>query len=226
MQKFNLFPDTTKFPIILITVLTVVFFSCNNKPEEITYQQSIPNSDFENWEELSGVWEPSEWNTSNFNLYDIVSFTTVTKDSENAYSGNFCPRLETKSQLVSGETVKVVGLLTLGIFDINIATKEAVVYGGMPTQSKPVALEGYYKYSAVGIDSCFIDISLFTNQQDTVAKGRFSSSSKSEWTLFNIPLKYKSGNDPDNMNIIILSSDTSIFEAGSTLWVDKLSLKY
>lgn len=210
---------------VVILLLIVINYSCDNKTDEPTTQLVIPNGDFEEWALKSELLEPVDWNTSNFNLYNIVSFNTVTKDSLNAYSGKYCPRLETKSQIVNGETVKVAGLITLGVFDVNIETRQAVVFGGIGIESKPTSLEGYFKYSAVGVDSCFIDIAL-TKQEDTVANARFSSSSTPDWTSFNIPIKYRSEETPDSINIVILSSDTSIFEAGSTLWIDNLTLNY
>ncbi len=92
-------------------------------------------------------------------------------------------------------------------------------------------MTGSYKYNGVGIDSCFIDVSLtkfntLNKNQDTIANGRFSSGSTTDWSSFNIPLKYYREDSPDSLNVVILSSDTSIFEAGSTLWIDNLSFKY
>lgn len=217
---------TLKISVFTLVISIGLLLRCNNKESPITPKENIPNSGFENWTTEDNFVNPTDWHTSNFSLYNIVTFNTVSKDSTDPFSGKFCARLETKSQLINGEIVKVAGLITLGTFDINIASREAIVYGGIPINSKPIGLEGYYKYNSVGGDSCFIDITLSTQSKDTIADGRFSSSGKSDWTLFNIPLTYRSEITPQNINIIVLSSDTSIFEPGSTLWVDDLKLKY
>jgi hypothetical protein len=219
--------------ICLLFITGVVCFSCNNDKteDEIVPQNEILNPDFEVWEEVNGFDKPKYWNTSNFSLYGIVTFNTVTKENLSALEGAFCPKLVTKSQIIDNSEVKVAGLLTLGNFDINIESRQAVVNGGIPFVSRPVSLEGYYKYAGVGIDSCFIDFALTKFKasdlsRDTVASARFSSASIDNWTSFSLPIRYSSNETPDSMNIIILSSDTSIFENGSTLWIDNLSLKY
>ena len=211
--------------------MSLLYSSC--KPDEKIQEPHnyIPNSNSELWVEETDFENPQNWSTSNFSLYGVVTFNTVDKLTDDVYSGSFCPKLETKSQFVNNSEVKVVGLLTLGSFDVNLATRQAHITGGIPFISKPLGLEGYYKYTAANIDSCFVDIALtkFNSQlsvQDTVAHGRFSSSSVTSWTHFDLPIKYFSDETPDSMNIVILSSDTSIFEAGSTLWIDNLSLKY
>ncbi|MBN2758314.1 MAG: PCMD domain-containing protein [Bacteroidales bacterium] len=217
---------------ILPVFIAITCFSCNNnETEEAKPQEALPNSDFETWQADDSFEKPENWSTSNFSLYGIVTFNTVVKDNLTPYEGEYCPKLETKSQIIDNQEVKMTGLITLGRFDVNIATRQAQVTGGIPFISKPASLEGYYKYIAVGIDSCFVDIALtkFNSQllkRDTIASGRFSSSSVSDWTSFDLPIKYFINDTPDSMNIIVLSSDTSIFESGSTLWIDKLSLKY
>lgn len=215
---------------LLLLLLSIIYFSCNNE-ENIKPKENLPNSDFEVWEADGNFEKPENWNTSNFSLYNIVSFNTVIKVQNNSYSGEHSAKLETKSQIIDNNLVKIVGLITLGQFDINISTRKAKVFGGVPFSCKPANLEGYFKYSAVGIDSCFFDIALtkFDTEflkRDTIASGRFSSSTVLEWTHFELPIKYFSNIEPDSMNIVILSSDTTIFESGSTLWVDNLSLKY
>jgi len=215
---------------IIVILFGFTYYSCKNDNVEPEPQDTIPNSDFENWIDDYSFEKPEHWSTSNFSLYNIVTFNTVTKDSI-SYEGQYCPKLETKSQVISNELVKTAGLITLGSFDVNIATRQAQISGGIPFVSKPKSLEGYLKYTAIGSDKCFVDIVLtkFNTEllkQDTIASARFSSGSVSEWTHFDLPIKYFFNDAPDSMNIVILSSDTSIFEAGSTLWIDNLSLKY
>jgi len=212
-------------------IIFLFFLSCNKPSENPIPINVIPNADFENWGTLYDFDKPESWGTSNFSLYSVVTFNTVTKDGIEKFSGNFCPRLETISQIVGDTEAKVVGLITLGKFEINIATRKASVSGGLPFISKPVGLAGYFKYNGVGMDKCFIDIAItkfnsLSKKQDTIGSGQFSSGSITDWTSFNIPIKYHLNETPDSINIVILSSDTSIFKAGSTMWIDNLSLKY
>ncbi len=218
--------------LILGIFIFLIFLSCNKTDEKPAIPVSvIPNGDFENWETLFDLDKPVGWGTSNFSLYGVVTFNTVSKDGIDKHSGNFSTRLETASQIVNDQEVKIVGLITLGNFDVDISTKKAKISGGLPFISKPAELNGYYKYNAVGFDSCFFDIAITkfntsSMKQDTIGHGKFSSGSVSSWTSFNVPVKYYLNEIPDSMNIVILSSDTSIFNAGSTLWVDDLLLKY
>lgn len=217
------------FIFLILGSLTNSF--CKKSESNQNPQNTIPNSDFETWIEDDSFEKPQDWNTSNFSLYGVVTFNTVEKITDNLQSGDFCSKLTTQSQLINNNEVKVAGLITLGNFDVNLASRRARISGGIPFISKPIGLDGYYKYTAANIDSCFVDITLtkFNTQrsvQDTIAHARFSSSSVSNWTHFDLPIKYFSNETPDSMNIVILSSDTSIFEAGSTLWIDNLSLKY
>lgn len=218
---------------IIILILTIlVCNSCKDKNDDIKLKKDIiPNAQLETWVQDNLYEKPESWNTSNFSLYGIINLNPVNKDSSAPYEGKYCAKLSTEGTIIDNQPVKIIGLITLGSFDVNISTKQAKVSGGIPFKSKPLALEGYYKYEGVGIDSCFVVIAITkfnkqTLKQDTVAYGLFSSSSVSTWTHFSLPINYFSKEQPDSMNIIILSSDTSIFEQGSTMWVDNLSLKY
>lgn len=185
--------------------------------------QNLPNYGFEEWESD----EPVGWGSSNFSVISVISFETVTKETTDPYSGNSCIKLETIEKNASGDDVKIAGLITLGTFDVNIATREAIVSGGVPMANKPNIFSGYYKYSPVGIDSCIMSIFLTRyivaeKRRDTIGIGVFTSGEQSTWKKFEAPINYTSSEAPDTMNIIIISSDTSIFEPGSTLFLDNL----
>ncbi len=76
-----------KLLTLAIIVLTIILTACDNKDEEITSQLVIPNSDFENWEIENDFDKIVDWQSSNFSLYSIVTFNTVSKDSINNYEG-------------------------------------------------------------------------------------------------------------------------------------------
>jgi len=193
----------------------------------LSFSQDLPNYDFENWEESKSFNNPLDWGTSNFSVYSVYKFNTVTQETSDVYSGSSSIKLETIEKNVAGETVKVAGVLTLGIFDIDLSTRSAVIKSGILYYNRPSVFKGYYKYSTPGIDSCTMAIYLTRyntdlSNRDTIGVGVFTSGTQTEWTEFNAPIEYNSSVGPDSMNIIIISSDTSIFETGSTLLVDKL----
>lgn len=210
--------------VLLLTFIFLCIFS-----QQQIHAQNLPNYDFENWASDGTFFNPVSWGTSNFSAMSIISFNTVFQETSDLYSGNSCAKLVTVEQNIGGDIVKVAGLITLGYFDVNFATRKAVVKGGIPCTSRPGLFSGYYKYSSSGIDSCIMSIYLtkyntISNRADTLGLGIYSSSNQSEWTYFEAPVNYSSSENPDTMNIVILSSDTSLFVAGSTLYIDQLAI--
>ncbi|MBU8892720.1 MAG: PCMD domain-containing protein [Bacteroidales bacterium] len=204
--------------IFLIIFLFYTLFS---------FSQNLPNYDFEEWEESKSFNNPIDWGTSNYSVWGIYNFNTVIQEELDTYSGNSSIKLETIEKNIAGEYVKIAGVITLGIFDVNLSTRKAEIKGGIPFTNRPSILSGYYKYSTSGLDSCIMSIFLTkhntsTKNRDTLGIGVFTSNKQDEWSIFEAPVKYSSTETPDSMNIIILSSDTSIFDTGSTLFLDKL----
>jgi len=209
----------------IILAFTILSFFSSQK----LISQNLPNYDLENWTSDGTFNNPVSWGTSNYSAWSIINFNTVIQETTDAYSGISCAKLVTVSRYADGDNAKIAGLITLGQFDVNIATRKAVVTGGVPCSVKPGLLSGYYKYSTPGIDSCIMSI-YFTkfnsqlNRADTIGSGIFTSGTTTEWTYFEAPVSYSSSENPDTMNIIILSSDTSLFVEGSTLYIDKLAI--
>jgi hypothetical protein len=209
---------------VSIAVIILSFLSFKN-----TYAQNLPNYDFENWVSDGTFNNPVSWGTSNFSVFSIITFNTVFRDTTNSFSGNTCAKLVTVEKSAAGNMVKVLGLITLGYFDVNLSTRKAIVKGGIPFNGRPTKLSGYYQYSTQGVDSCLMSIYLTkhntaANKTDTLGTGIFKSGQKNEWTYFEAPVHYVSESAPDTMNIIIISSDTSLFVPGSTLLIDKLAI--
>lgn len=216
-----------------ITFLFIVALSFAVISQSFAQVDSIPNPDFENWESADIGEKPIAWDVSNIDYSPLATWETITKDATDPYSGIYCVRLETvmENVFLLGD-VTLPGIITLGEFIIDIATQTASVIGGIPFTARPTMLKGYYKYSPAGIDSCLIAIGLskwntVNNERDTIGYGYFNSKNTvTGWTLFEIPIGYVLPDDPDSMNIIIMSSDTSILAIGSTLWIDSLSFDF
>ncbi len=210
-----------------ITFLFIIALCFGAISQSFAQVDSIPNFDFENWEAADVGEKPIAWDVSNIDLV-LGTVTTVTKDPA-AFSGNFCARLETIEEDIPFVGIVVApGIITLGEFVIDLVAMTGNVIGGIPFTARPTMLKGYYKYSPAGIDSCLIAIGLSkwntgNNERDTVGYGYFNSKNTvTEWTLFEMLIEYASPDNPDSMNIIIMSTDTSILAIGSTLWVDSL----
>ncbi len=191
------------------------------------YTQGLPNYDFEEWETVGSFYNPKYWGTSNYSVFSVVSFNTVYQETNDVYSGNSSVKLETVGKVIDSELVKVIGLITLGTFEVNLGTREAIVKGGIPYTYLPTKFSGYYKYSTPEVDSCSMGIYLTKynssqNKRDTVGQGIFTSGATDDWENFETDINYFSSEPPDSMNIVILSSDTSLFAVGSTLLIDNL----
>lgn len=213
--------------IILNYFTGIIVFIIASLSSYIASSQSIPNGDFEYWEENGPYEDPSGWGTSNWSFYGILSFNTVTRYNADPYSGASAVQLVTKEETSGGEKVKVSGILTLGTFDINIVSRTAAVNGGVLYHKRPEKVTGYYKYAPQGNDSCVFFITLFKwnifkNERDTIASSWYKGERADTWTKFEFPVNYRSDETPDSLNIIFSSSDTSIFEEGSTLWIDSI----
>ncbi|HBF87071.1 MAG TPA: hypothetical protein DDX39_00405 [Bacteroidales bacterium] len=183
------------------------------------------NLDFENWTNTGQFYNPSEWDSSN-ETFMIGTFVPVTKESS-AYNGTYA--VELKSTFISQVGSTLIGVITLGDFEVNTYTQKAKVSGGKPYTKRPSKLTGYYKYSPNTTDSCGILIDLFkynssTSDRDTIGSGILTSGEVLDWTYFEVPINYVSSENPDSFNIIALSSDTSDIKPESTLWLDKLTL--
>lgn len=189
--------------------------------------QNLSNYNFEDWSFFNSFENPDYWSTSNFSVFSVVSFNPVTKELNDVYDGSYSLKLVTTEKNISGENIKVAGLVTLGNFDIDISTRKAIVNGGVQIKEKPSEFSGYFKYSTSGTDSCIMSIfltkfNLETQVRDTVGIGLFTSSNQPQWSQFKTNILYNSTIEPDSMNIVIMSSDTSIFDSGSTLLIDNL----
>ena len=183
--------------------------------------QVVPNGSFEDWENFGNYENPFLWDTPNPET-SLVGFTTVTKEDIDVYDGTYSARLTTLD--IIGIMISP-GLLTLGSFDVDFLTQEVTFAGGEPFTDRPAKLTGWYKYTPVGSDFFSVSVYLTKNTVDTVAVGAIlQATPASEWTEFEVPLIYFSAEDPDTVNMIIMSSLAPI-TPGSVLLVDKLEFQ-
>jgi len=196
--------------IVLLIALSVMGMLVN--------AQYITNNGFENWT----ASDPDDWHSPD-SLTSPFGVTTVSKETVDVYSGLNSAKLETKSVLGT----PIPGILTNGTITIN----PPYLIGGTPFTQKPGVFKGYYKYTPATGDNCFLDVLLLkwninTNQQDTIGYAQFTNlATVSTWTMFQANFTYNSIDNPDTMQIALISSNPNAAVTGSILLVDELSLE-
>ena len=192
-------------------------------------QTEIPNGDFEVWQNHGRYQDPQFWDSDNktANAVPFIGKTVVSKDSDHA-SGTYSAKLETKS--IPFVPFDVPGILTLGTLSLNIQNGTYSLTGGVPIHDIPTHLRGFYKFMPQGNDSCIIAIGLSRSVKgvrDSLALGYFSAKNAAPgWTPFSALIEYDTAAAPDSFNILIIASAVASPTAGTTLWVDQLSLGY
>jgi len=187
----------------------------------------MPNGGLDLWTETSlGFEDPDDWNTPNF-ATTILQVYTTTKSTD-AVEGQYSAKLETLS--VGG--FNTPGVLTLGEFNVDYVNNTAVLTGGIPFTSKPNVLSGSYKNFPVANDSTMVFV-YFTKYNTTEAKtdtigigSMFSTETVNSWTSFSIPINFTSTEDPDTMNLHVVSSNMLNPQLGSLMYVDNLVFEY
>jgi len=205
--------------LLLLTGIITLLFSFQ------LIAQEIPNSSFEVWENFVTYEDPESWTTPN-EASSPVSIFTVTKESTDIYDGIFAARLESKFIVL----LNVPGMITLGDLTVDYVTQDFSITGGIPFTNRPSKLKGWFKYTPVAPDACFA-YAVFTKfngaTSDTIGFGMFMSMETTDvWTQFEAPVTFINSENPDTMNILILSSSITAAQPGSVMLVDKLELDY
>lgn len=194
-------------------------------------QEQLPNSGFENWSNAGGFFnpyqDPDNWNTVNSATSSLGVFTaTRATASAFVYSGQSALKLETRNLPLVNQVVP--GLCVIG--DINI--DEESVEGGISFTSRPLAINGWFQYYPAGIDTGQIGLFLtrwndVTGTRDTIGTGGFwALGQTSSYTFFSGPVEYFSDENPDTIQVALVSSSAVSPRAGSELYIDALSLEY
>ncbi len=191
-------------------------------------QNPIPNPGFETW----GGGEPDGWNTINQSILG-TSFICVTRDQSNPHTGTSCARLQTVTHdIFLVGPVTMPGILTLGVITLDVLNMTGTVDGGVPINTQPNTLKGWFRYLPSSGDSCILGIGLSRwngSSRDTLAYGyKTIGGQNPDWQEFSLPIDYLIWAIPDTMNIMFFSSNllNGSPVTGSSLWVDDLSLEY
>ncbi len=207
---------------VLILTITSFFVS------QAMAQDPIPNPGFEDW---SGG-EPVGWNTINQNIFG-TDFTCVTRDQSNPHTGTSCAKIQTITEniFIVGP-VTMPGILSLGEITLDVINQTGTVTGGVPINTRPNILKGWFRYLPAAGDSCIMGIGLSRwngTGRDTLAYGyKTIGGQNPDWQEFSLPIDYLLWEMPDTMNIMFFSSNllTGSPVTGSVLYIDDLMLEY
>lgn len=190
--------------VSILIMLTTIFA----KASEI----QVPNGNFESWNQNS---ELNIWKTSNA-FGSGIGATPVEKTTD-SYSGKFALKLVTYSTIAG---LNLPGIVNYG--NINIG----YVSGGIPFDSKPDKLTGFFKHPSQG-DSPLIAVVLtkyHDGQTDTVGTGTTVIDEQfNNYQQIETNIQYRNDLIPDTLNLILLSDQ---YIPGSTLYVDSLNFVY
>jgi len=169
-----------------------------------TGANTIPNPDFEEWEQVEGE-KPTEW----FNIFMPVSRVTPGHESDNAVRLEITPT--DRGAILQG----LIGNDLLG-------------FVGIPYSSRPDSVRGRLRYSVVEGDTAMILVG-FKSQGQVIAfnVNRFTGASQGEgFELLSFPITYTSSDIPDEMIIAVIPSNMLNEEApqlsGSWMEIDDI----
>jgi hypothetical protein len=183
---------------------------------------------FENWETLEGGDLPKYWDGFNREIvmsgFPVGIITTVTKDSMNAFDGNYAVKL--KSESVLGGAA-VPGMLTTGSLDIDFVNQTGDVTGGLPYTGRPSSFKGFVKHWPSQNDTAIISV-VFKYQGNEIGEGSLLlNDTLDSWTSFDIPIHFSSAQNPDTMLVFISTSTRkNNVPMGSELHLDQIKLDY
>ena len=191
----------------------------------LAQNDTIPNPGFESWTyNPSPVYNtPDQWTTLN-PLTSALNVITCYKDSSVVHSGHYSIQLVTKS--VAGHTAP--GLVTTGTVNAGSGN----ISGGIPINSRPVALQGWFEYAPSGSDSA--QMSIVLTKWDAAGDSEilvgyadyYAGSAVNSWTQFGTTVTYLSNAVPDTVLLLFFASGSSNPQVGSKLWLDDLSYSY
>jgi Putative carbohydrate metabolism domain len=213
-------------------------------------QTSIPNGDFENWDNVGqSTEEPTNWN-SNKTGGGFATFgpQTCFREASGAYSGSYCVRLTSAS--IAGNIVPATG--TTGKIEAPTAVAaEGYIHTiagdpnfSSPFTGRPDSLVFWYKYLPHGNDNPKVEARVHVGNcyaPETPVNGNHPDSSvnsigkatwmgpaasQSSWQRVSVPFVYGDTRTPQYILITMSSSGGQAGADSSTLWVDAMQAIY
>lgn len=227
-----------KHLLLALSLSTTIFFSYS--------QQQIPNSNFEQWENVgSNTEEPNEWNGIKTGEGSLVGFAPKTVQRSTAIrpgaTGQYCARLYTGSAL--GNNIQ--GLLTTGRVNI-VSTSDAYIYSNTGNAafnatmtSWPDSLVFWSRYvSGTGTDKALMravihDAYNYQDPPDAASSSHVVAElimeiphSGAGWVRYAIPFDYTGPATSPAFILLSSASNTATANTNDQLFLDDLQLIY
>ena len=182
----------------------------------ISFAQTIPNSDFENWNTVNLYEDPQGLTTSNLQAFILSQSPVVTKSTDK-HSGSYAAKLETK--IIGSDTI--AGLITNGMFN------NGGFGGGIPFTQRFDSLTFWAKYNLAAGDTAVLAVfAKYLGNTVGYALKRIGGSSNT-YTKFSANMNWfvPAPAAPDSIIFLMVSSDPDGTPVnGSTITVDDIKL--
>lgn len=212
---------------------------------------SIPDGHFENWttdkaedgstyDELGNPFWTSLNQLASLPASMFTGPVTMYKETgRSGQNGDYAPKL-VANEMLYGDSGMIFLPGVIGTLDV--VFDKLTARTGRAFTSRPKAIKGYMKYFPVDGDSASIYVGLTRYDEEAGMRQRVAfvdevyKDTISEWTEFNLPIRYLNNATPDTLVLFFVSSAgyDRKFERlmhcqgqlGSTLWVDDVEFVY
>jgi hypothetical protein len=200
-------------------ILSVVLFSvCTVNAQYLT------NGGFESWSNQIIYQTPNNWFT--FNQFAVGSTPTPVAKVTDAHSGSFAAKISSTIISFGGSNDTIQGGILYGDFDIAGGGSP-----GVPFQSRPDSIVGYYKSNLLSGDSAMIQVLLgnspSTSSNQTGFCFGYITQNASTYTRFSFPIIYDPAITiaPDTL-FLAIGLGSQNFNLASTITVDDIQFVY
>jgi hypothetical protein len=206
-----------------ILLSLMLFTICSVKAQN----QNLTNGGFESWTDVNVYQLLDNWFT--FNQYAVWgSSTTPVAKVTDAHSGNFAAKISSFVMFSgSGNPIDTIqGGILYGDFDIAGGGSP-----GVPFQSRPDSIVGYYKSNLLSGDSAMIQVLLGNSPSTSTNQTGFCfgyiTQNASTYTRFSFPIIYDPAITiaPDTL-FLAIGLGSQNFNLASTITVDDIQFVY
>ncbi|MGP8216924.1 MAG: T9SS type A sorting domain-containing protein [Bacteroidia bacterium] len=182
--------------------------------------QTIPNGDFETWNNMGSYYDPQGWWTANDSVKSGTYYpVTRSTDHYPLSVGSYSIRIESQ-EYTAWPPPEWQDWGVAGTGNWNDIMNSLPVF---PVTGHPTSLCGYYKWIPQNGDTMDIVIRLLKNGVDIGGGQLGDSTSALNWTPFQIPFSSYTSVDSARMTLACTADKTMIAHGNSVLYIDNLS---
>jgi hypothetical protein len=220
-------------------------FLCMAISSALYAQTTIPNGDFESWENVgSSTEEPMNWSgNKTASQFSAISPQTCFREGSNPHSGTYCLKLDNASFFgndinASATTGRIMAPSTDPV-DGYINTIMASPEFNAPFTGRPDSIVTWYKFTKGGSDvariTCILHDSFDVSEPDQggsashiIGQGSIDiSTTIAGWTRIAFPIIYNNANMPAYILLISTASNVAGSANSNTiLWLDDMTAIY